>query len=480
MQKSRLEQNQQLQLQQRINPRQVALGRVLEMTAPEFEEEVRRELAENPALETVEEYAPGSADFDETADQLQRADFGDDDDIPLYLHSGVPFGSESKGAEAGSFTADDSESMYEMLMARLRDDFELTDAQMHAASYIIGSLDSNGYLTRTPQALKADMAVFDGVEPSDADMAKAYETVRLLDPPGIGATDLRDCLLLQLDRRRQSEAVDDARTMLTSHFDDFSHRRFDRLMAAMGLGRERLNAALDLIRSLNPKPGSAFESAASEVRMRHITPDFVLDYDRDSDRFNLTVVDNIPELAIAESFKADLAPETDSRRDALTQAQEYIKVRRDSAAAFIELARQRVSTLSAIARAIVHIQRRFFISGDRADLRPMVLRDVSAATGLSLSTISRAISAKYMQTQSGIVAMKSLFNEGAGDSSELASPAILQALAEVVDNEDKRRPLSDARITELLAERGFNLARRTVAKYRERAGIPIAQLRKQI
>lgn len=467
MQHQGLEQTQQLRQQLRINPRQLALGRLLEMTAPEFEDRVRHELDENPALEASDP-EPVAA---EVHDELDG-----DDDTPYYLRYGRNRSADDPVYDAAALAADpEADSMLEVLGNRLANEADLTAQQLLAAEYIIGSIDENGYLTRPLPAIASDIAVAEGTEVSPADMEAAYTAVLALDPPGIGASDLRHCLLLQLRRHRPSQAVDDAIAILEQRYDDFSHRRFESLAERLNLSRERLAEALEAIRGLNPKPGSAFGSSAAADRTRHITPDFSVDYDRETDRFSVALADNIPELAIEQSFRAD-APLTTSD----PAAERYIRSRRDAAAEFIALAGQRAQTLSTLARAIVDLQRRYFITADPKDIRPMVLRDLSERTGLSVSTISRALSGKYIQTPHGVVAVKSLFNEASAARGDTASPAVLEALAAIIAAEDKHNPLPDEQLAALLAEQGYPLARRTVAKYRERLGLPTARLRKQL
>ncbi len=478
MHSERLEQSQQLKLQQRINPQQVALGRVLEMTATEFEEAIRRELDENPALEAVEPREAVADDFHESADDLQRADYATDEDIPFYRQDVRNHSADDPVYDAAALAADDSEDMLPILMDRIKSEFDFSPEEIQVAEYIIGNLDSNGYLTRPLAAIAADMALAEGSEPSAATVRKVFDVVRSLDPPGIGAVDLRDCLLLQLDRRPRSAAVVTATEIIRHYFDIFSKRHFERLQGELGISRADLSEALDIILTLNPRPGAALGGSASSDRSRHITPDFLLDYDEETDRFSLSLGGNMPDLAVEESFRAD--PDGGRAGTARRDAADYIRRRRDAANNFIALAHQRSATLSAIARAIASIQKEFFVSGDQADLKPMILKDVAERTGLDISSVSRAVSGKYIQTPHGTYALKSLFNERPSADSDASTPAILKNLGEIIDAENKRDPLSDRELTDALAARGFDIARRTVAKYRERLGHPVARLRKEL
>lgn len=465
---------QQLRQQQRLNPQSVALGRVLEMTGPEFEDEVRRELDDNPALEEVEHVGDRQDSFAESAEQLQMADYASEDDAPAYLRQAFNRSADDAHTEAASFAADDGLSAGELLMRRLLDDHDLDTSQMAIARHIIGNLDSNGYMTRSLTAIADDLAIAEGIEVSEADVRKVFDAVRSLDPPGIGAVDLRDCLLLQLRRLPSSPRRDDALLIVNDFFDIFSRKHFDRLQLAAGLTRDRLEDALDLIRTLNPKPASVLDTGSGVDRAAHVTPDFVLDYDAEADSFTLSLTGRIPELAVEASFSAD--PVGDDTRQ--HRAGAFIRRKRDEALQFMRLVELRGQTLLAIGQAIVNHQRHFFISGDRADIRPMILRDIADTTGLDLSVISRATSGKYILTPHGIYPLKMFFNERPDADTDMSSHAVLEALRQILDTEDKRHPLSDRRLHEILAEKGLDIARRTVAKYREKLGVPVARLRK--
>lgn len=480
-----LRQEQQLKLQQRLNPQSMALGRLLEMSVPEYEDEVRRELDENPALEIVENdglddisasFADDDGnDFRESADEVMRADYMNPEDAPAYLFTDHNYDADADHVDAASFTADDDVSVGETLMQRLATEYDLSEMQMRIAAHIIGNFDDNGYLTRPIAEICDDIAIAEGYEPDIEQVRQVFDYVRLLDPPGIGAVDLRDCLLLQLDRMPNSVTVITAREIIRRYFDIFSKRHFDRLQAQLDIPRQALSEALDLIKTLNPKPASALDTARSIDRTHHAVPDFTLDYDAAADSFSIALQGNIPELAIEESFRADnLAP---SRRADDT---DFIKRKRSAAETFIHLMELRARTLMSIIRAIVDRQRLFFISGDASDIKPMILRDIASDTGYDISVVSRATSGKYILTPQGMYPLKMLFNERAGSDNDASARQILDALARIIAGEDKHSPLSDRELTELLNQNGYDLARRTVAKYRERLGLPVARLRRQM
>lgn len=473
---------QQQSLQQRLNPQSVALGRLLEMSAPEFEDEVRRELDENPALEAIDNTPSQEADhFSESDIDLMRADYADADDIPQYLtrHSRM-----AASFDPAAAAADDGDTLIDMLMHRLENEATLSPQDRIIARELIGNIDDNGYLTRSLDDVADDIAIADGIDVEPAHVRHIFDIIRALEPAGIGATDLRDCLLLQLDRMPASVAQRTALEIVRNHFDAFSKMHFDKLRSQLGISREDLGEAVELIRTLNPKPASALDVARSADRSRAITPDIALDYNPDDNTFSISLLGNIPELAIEKTFAADgIATDSQDSQSGTSRRNEalaFIRRKRDDAAAFIRLVSMRSETLMAIATAIVTLQRAFFISGNRSDIRPMILKDVSALTGLDLSVISRAVAGKYMLTQHGIYPLKFFFNESPTASADTSSHQILEAISAIIAKEDKKDPISDRELCEQLRQQGIDIARRTVAKYRERLGLPVARLRKEI
>lgn len=456
------------QLGQKLSPQQVAFGRVLEMSAAEFEDEIRRTIDENPALEVAEPQVGEAAEsdedaFKETAEQLQQGDYDNEDEMPTFPQ-GRQQGSTYEDFTHGSGQADDTASGYELLERQL--DLVELDARGRAiATYIIGNIDGNGYLTRSVVQIADDIAIATGLDVVDTDVERVLSVVRSLDPPGIAAFNLRDCLLLQLDRKDLTrQDVADARMIVEDKFELYSKRHFDRL----GLPRERVDAARNVIQGLNPKPGSSLELSGSADRTRQISPDFFVEVDHNG-RVSVSLAGNVPELAVGRSFQINAGR---------PEEMAFIKERRDEALAFIDMSRRRTQTLLDVMEAIVRLQPDFFKTFERSSLRPMVLKDVKALTGLDLSVISRATSSKYVSTPDGNFLLKSLFSEATGDNNDMSSHAVLDALKQIVENEDPASPLSDDAIREALANQGIVIARRTVAKYRENLGIPVARLRR--
>lgn len=472
--KESLRQVQQQALQQRLNIQNVALGRLLEMNMVQFEDEVRRELDDNPALELKNgETDKETDDFNETPEQLQLADYADADDIPYYKLEALNHEAGGTAFDPASVMPDDSDSVLDILLRRLSNETELQPDELNVARYIIGNLDSNGYLTRSLEDIADDMAINEGIEVSRNKLIKAFEAVRALEPAGIGAIDLRDCLLLQLDRLEPTPEVLTAILIIKDNFELFAKKHYDRLGNAVGASASDLERALRLIQSLNPKPAASL--AGTPDSSPHIIPDFILDYDAMTELFTVSLSGRQPDLGIEESFSA--THQAGGRGS--SEADAFIKKKRDEATSFIKLAEMRGATLLAIAKTIVSKQSAFFASGDPAEIRPMILKDISAVTGLDISIISRAVAGKYILAPHGVYPLKYLFNERSSASSDTSSLEILEAIKKLINNEDKSSPLTDQELTEKLQASGYDIARRTVAKYRERLGYPVGRLRKQ-
>lgn len=479
-----LSQNQ--RLQQTLAPLQVQYVRVLEMNAPEIEDELKRTLDENPALEAVP--ADDSAgdlssgaddDFNESAEQMQLADYRHEDDIPYYRLEARNYSSDDSYYEPVAVAK--SESLIESLMSQLSVS-KLSPRQLSIADIIVGSIDSNGYLTRTLPALIDDVAIQGGIDASDQEVREVWRKVRSLDPPGVGAYDLRDCLLLQLKRMGNDRAVSDAREIVADYFDLFSRMHFDKLSSMLNIDESRIRAALNVIRSLDPKPGSAISGGLDQDddRFSHITPDFLVDVDSEGN-ITLSQPDNLPGLRIESTFAADedINVSRKMSRSEL-EAMAFIKRKRDEAVDFIKALQMRRETLNRVMTAIIKLQRRFFLSGDELQLRPMILKDVSKLTGDDVSVISRATSGKYVSTQYGVYPLKFFFNERPKEDTDASTIEITNALRRLIDNEDKAHPLKDDALMTALEAQGYKLARRTVAKYREKLGIPVARLRRSV
>ena len=472
-----LEQRQQLRLSQQ----QLRYVRLLEDSAPEFDEAVARELEDNPALvvKANEGEHQEQEAFGETAEQLQRADYMRTEDIPILTSRRD--GAQSEGMPL-QISSESGESLYSRLMRQL-DVLPIDDLTRTVAEYIIGSLDSNGYFRSTPSQVSDELAFGPGIEAGVEVVERALEVVRSLDPPGVGAIDLRDALILQLDKMAPSEARDDAREILEKHFKLFADRHIPQLMAAMKIDRDRLNAARDLIVSLNPKPGGAYEASDPS---NFIIPDFIVTDGGDGESGDeplITLNSRVPELQVDRTFAEAVAELTSAKGRVRRKGAEFIVDRTNDARDFIRLVRRRQETLMRVMAAIVEYQKEYFMTGDVYALRPMLIRDLAERTGEDISVISRATKNKYVQTPYGIVPMRFFFSDSIGvedGEDALTNRKIEAAIRELTDAEDKHKPLSDRQIEEALKEKGFSASRRTVAKYRDRIGIPVARLRREL
>lgn len=468
--------SQQQRLQQKLSPMQVRFGRMLEMTAPELEDEVRYALDENPALVAADsDIISGESDsFDETPEQVQMADYANDDELPSHYSSGGYSAAET----VEPFAADTSVTLLDSLSQQLAE-MPLSATDQLIGRYVAGNLDDNGYLTRDVPSMATDIEVHTGQYVPAARVQKMLDVVRSLEPAGVGAVDLRDCLLLQLRRLKSSAARDNAIEIITHYFDLFSLKHYHRLATSLGLDENELKQALDLIRQLNPKPGSLIQVDTNDERTHHIIPDFSVEVDGDT--ATVSLLNKVPELAIESTFTVEAEPKGSAATD--RQAALFVRQKRDEALEFMRLLRMRQNTLLRVMEAIVKLQREFFVTGACADtslIKPMILKDVSALTGYDLSVISRATAGKYVATQAGVYPLKMFFNERTHESTDTTAHEIMNVLRNVVEQEDKNHPLSDDAITTELQKRGYDIARRTVAKYRERMGIPVGRLRREL
>ncbi len=471
----------QQKLQQRLTPQQVQFVKMLEMTGPEVEDEVRRAVDENPALEVNDSDSAQSSpqddgeEFTESAEQMQLADYKNEDDIPSYRLESNNYSADDAYFEPVAIASGDT--LIDSLKSQLAEQ-ELTERQLAIGEYIIGNIDDNGYLARDLASMENDLAI-QGIDVSMAELKAIFEEIRNLDPAGVGAVDLRDCLLLQLRRRQSSTVLAHATEIIEDYFDLFSKKHYDRLCSLMNISSDELKDAMAIIRLLNPKPGSQVNGTSIEDKSRHIVPEFSVEVEDDGE-ITLSLLNNLPELQIEESFTMETLDSAIKMSRREREAQAFIKQKRDEASGFIRILKMRQETLYRVMSAIVRLQRDFFLSDDESLIRPMILKDIAALTGYDLSVISRATAGKYVATASGIYPLKLFFNERPKEDDDVSSHEILAAIKEIIAAEEKQHPLSDEAITALLVKRGYDIARRTVAKYREKLGFPVARLRREI
>lgn len=475
--------NQEQRQTMRLSQQQLRFVKLLECNAVEFDEAVVRELEDNPALTVADGPSDLPTDdgrtFEETPDQLLAADYPSREEMPVGH-----FGLRSQNGmrpDPGFNAHSGAESLIDHLMRQLPER-RLPKKIEQAAEFIIGSLDSNGYLRRRPENIADDMAFGPGIDVDIAEIDKALEAVRSLDPPGVGAYDLRDALLLQLKRFPQSEERDDALRIIGDFFQIFSMKHFHILPSRLDVTRERVDRALDLILTLNPKPGAPFDSSPDAANV--IVPDYVVGIS-DSGQITISLNSFAPELRVEESFEEALRQMKANKGVRRRQGMEFISARAGDARDFIKVVRQRQQTMLSVMTAIVDIQQDYFRSEDVYDMRPMMIKDVAARTGLDISVISRATTNKYVATPAGIFPVRFFFSDSIGDEEgrdgkeAVTNRKIEAAITALIEAEDKKHPLSDENIRTRLAEKGLDVSRRTVAKYRDRLRIPVARLRKQ-
>lgn len=481
-----LKQQLQQKLQQKLSPQQIQTIRLLELPTLELEERVKHELEDNPALEEgkepqddlehneEEDFATEGSDNED----LSLGDYFSADDIPEYKLQQMTERAERK--EEIPFAEGESLSEFLLEQLRLR---ELPEKQVKIAEYIIGNLDDDGYLRRDLSAIADDLVFQAGVEADEAEVEQVLRIIQDFEPAGIGARDLKECLLIQLNKREKTEATRLALRILNSYFEDFTRKRYERILKTLDITEEELKRAIREITLLNPKPGSSWGDTM-ETAMSQVVPDFVVE----ANNGELTLSMNnrgVPDLRInqeyAEMFQdyaGNKANQTADRRDAV----QFVKQKLDAAQWFIDAIRQRNETLQRTMETIICLQREFFLTGDETTLRPMILKDVAERTGYDISTISRVSNSKYVQTNFGVYPLKFFFSESmqTDTGEEISTREVKKIMKDHVDAEDKRHPLTDEELAAILKEAGYVIARRTVAKYREQLGIPVARMRKEI
>ncbi len=483
--------NQRLQqkLLQKLSPQQIQMIKLLEIPTLQIEQRIKKELEENPALEegAEDEEVPAGdqeednfEEEDKDQDEFTLDDYIDDDETPDYkLQTSNYRKDDDKRAEI-PFSA--GSSFHEHLEAQLGLR-ELTEKQKILGEYIIGNIDEDGYLRREPSSIVDDLAFLQNIQTTEEELLEVLKIVQDLEPAGVGARTLRECLMLQLEKKEMDDpAVRLAYLIIDQHFEEFSKRLDDKILSRLNLSENKLKSVIDEVLKLNPKPGGLFSDSFTKSA-QPIIPDFILEHSEDGFDLHLNSR-NLPELRLSAAYSEMLQAYTKNKgsKKEMKEAILFVKQKIDSAKWFIDAIRQRQNTLLLTMNAILEYQQEYFIDGDETKLRPMILKDVAEMTGLDISTVSRVANSKYIQTHFGIYPLKFFFSEGLQTDSgeEVSTREIKRILQDCIDNEEKRRPLTDERLTEILQEKGYQIARRTVAKYREQLNIPVARLRKEI
>ena len=472
-------QNQQMLQTQGLSPLQVMIARLLQLTTVEMEERVRSEVIDNPALDAATEAEPLEEEnsYDEggreTDEELILGDYSSEDDIPDYKLNGLPQSVEQQTISYASV-----QSFYDYLLSQLHEQ-PLTEEQTVIGEYIIGSLDEDGLLRKSSATISDELAIYHGIDVSSSVVENVLlHYIQQFDPPGIGARNLQECLLLQLERKEDTDEVAMQRLVIEQCYDEFTRKRWDKIEQALEWTSEQVSATVGELVKLNPRPGSSLGDSMDKS-FGQIVPDFIVETYDDEVTVNLNN-QNMPQLRVSNEFMQMLDEQSKSTNDDSRKAAQFLKQKIESARDFIHAVQQRERTLMVTMQAIVKLQRPFFLEGDESLLRPLILKDVAAVTGHDISTVSRATTGKYVQTNYGIYPLRYFFSDGIANTEgeEVSVKEIHHLIKEMVDNEDKVAPLTDEQIAQALATHGFNVARRTIAKYREQLHIPIARMRK--
>ena len=496
-----LRQSNQQRLLQKLSPQQIQLMKLLQIPTASLEERIQEELEENPALEnevdgsdSASEYdlddgdKAGDDDFEEGVDDVElsndTADKVDLDDFLRHEDDGdrsYDYGDDNYNADERMVTPASVETNFHDYVLDQLGMLELDERSHKIAEQIIGSLDEDGYLRREVSSLADDLAFGQNIETTPEEINTLIEQIQQFDPAGICVWSLQDCLLLQLKRMPDSKPLRDAIVILDKYFNEFIKKHYDKIQRQLNLNDEDFKAVINIIIRLNPKPGSSF--AVLNKAESYIIPDFFVFNNNSVLELSLNSK-NAPELRISEGYKEMMrAYERGQKKDKRQkEAVMFIKQKLDSAKWFIDAIKQRQHTLLHTMQAILDFQKEFFLSGDEASLRPMILKDIALMTGLDVSTVSRVANSKFVQTEYGTYKLKFFFSEALqlDSGEEVSTREVKMILNEIIGAENKRKPFSDEHLTDMLVEKGYHIARRTVAKYREQLNIPVARLRKEL
>ena len=469
-----INQKQVLSLQQKLSPQQIQMIKLLELPTVQLEQRIKQEIEDNIVLEE-EEHA---SEEEEQPQQISVDEYLREDDTPSYKSR---INNYSKDDKQRPVFLTEGRSLPEYLLEQLG--FRnLSERDMRLAAYLVGSIDEDGYLRRDLESVADDIAFTLGIETSAEELERLLGVLHELEPAGIGARNLRECLLLQMAQIPiNSRPRRLARKILTNYFEEFVKKHYEKLMSRLQISEDDFRDAIAEIKRLSPKPGNLYAEGGTDTTP-YIIPDFILDYQ--DGRFQLSLNSyNVPEVRVNRRYMdmiREMVGSDGTVREKDKEAIQFVKNKIDSAKWFISAIKQRHDTLMRTMQTILDYQQEYFKDGDKSKLRPMILKDIADRTGLDVSTISRVVNSKYVQTQFGIILLKSLFSEAMQTDSgeEVSSYEIKNILQECIDEEDKRHPLTDETLMDILNSKGYRIARRTVAKYRQQLNIPVARLRK--
>lgn len=494
-----LSQSLQQRLLQKLSPQQIQLMKLLQVPTANLEERIKEELEENPALEITDEGADDGLQ-DEIKDEFENSeedyeldgseDEYDSIDISEYVSDDDDEPGDYKMKDDNYPELDDKQvipvkverSFHELLVEELNL-LDLDDRRRKVAEQIVGSIDDDGYLRRELSSISDDLAFRQNISCTEAEIEGLIKLIQQFDPPGICARTLQECLLLQLDRKRhESKGVETAIKVLDKYFEEFTKKHYEKIQRGLNLSDEGLKEVINQIIKLNPKPGGNY-SEVNSTNEGYVIPDFYIINNNGKLELSLNSK-NAPDLRISEGYR-DMLKDYDrgSKKDKRQkEAVMFIKQKIDSAKWFIDMIKQRQQTLLGTMGSIMEYQQEFFLTGDETELRPMILKDIAEMTGLDISTVSRVANSKFVQTEFGTYRLKFFFSESLSTDSgeEVSTREVKKILSDMIEAEDKHKPLSDEQLTDMLQEKGYNIARRTVAKYREQLNVPVARLRKEL
>ncbi|WP_026712161.1 RNA polymerase factor sigma-54 [Flavobacterium filum] len=486
-----LKQNLQFKLSQKLSPQQIQLMKLIQLPTQAFEQRLKEEMNENPALE-------GGKEEDEYADEFEKEEYDDyeedeydridaeDINIDEYLSDDE---TPDYKLQANNYSDDDDDrevpfaapvTFHQDLINQLNT-FILSDEERDIAEFLVGSIDDMGYIRRSIADIVDDLAFTQGIYTDEPSVEKILHIVHELEPSGVGARDLQECLLLQLKHKTPTESVDLAIDIVANQFEQFTKKHYEKLLQKYGVSQEQLKKAIEEIEKLNPKPGGAF--SGNNKIVEHVVPDFIIRIIDGELDLNLNGR-NAPELHVSKDYQDMLRTYKDSRdkSNAQKDAVQFIKQKLDSAKWFIDAIRQRQETLFVTMNAIMHYQQEYFLEGDETKLRPMILKDIADMIGLDISTVSRVANSKYVETPYGTKLIKDFFSEAMKNDQgeDVSTIEIKKILQQVIEEEDKKKPLPDDQLADILKDKGYPIARRTIAKYREQLDIPVARMRKKM
>lgn len=490
-----LKQTLQQKLLQKLSPQQIQLMKLLQVPTMELEQRIKEEIEGNPALEEGadadeeeirerEEYN-NSDDTDNDRDEERSrdddfdiSDYMQDDEMPSYKLSA---NNHSPDDEDRSMPISSGRTFHENLLTQLGL-ADLDEHERELAFTLVGNLDDDGYLRRDLINIVDDLAFSQNLTTTEKELGEVLSVIQEFEPAGVGARNLQECLLIQIKRRKnQSPAVQLATRVLEDHFESFTKKHYDKITKRLDITEEELKAAVDEIVRLNPRPGNSMTDTSRSIQ--HVVPDFLLNVEDNDIKLSLNGR-NAPELRISRTYRNMLQTYAESKEKSKQEKEAlmFVKQKIDSAKWFIDAIRQRQETLLYTMNAIVEIQKEYFLTGDETKLKPMILKDVAERVNLDISTISRVANSKYVQTPYGTFLIKTFFSESLSTDSgeEVSTREVKKILQDAIDQENKSKPLTDDRLAKLLKDKGYNIARRTVAKYREQLNIPVARLRKEL